>query len=231
MEMIPKPVLRWRDLQGKIHEALIAYAERLFRKPLPLQMKSIPILLQDRDVIIGGTIATGKTFSFILPVLNHVIDTREQVPNETETESMDVSNKVAHWTICCHHSTDKRGSSFDQQDSILYAMGGVNFQDLLSLAKEPCDLIVATPTRFLDLTQKSNVLLNASCNLLVIDGVDRLFDLGLEKQIEQIFTLIPYRKTILTTSTPLSVQNSNVKNFRRDPVIVASLQKDAQPTR
>jgi len=166
-----------------------------FEKPTPIQSKSFSVIQSGRDMVGIAQTGTGKTFAYMLPVLQGLsfsnqihprvlimVPTRElviQVVEEIEKFSKYLSVRV------------------------LGVYGGVNMNRQKEAVVLGADIIVATPGRLYDLVL-SRALQLKSINKLVIDEVDVMLDLGFRFQLTNIFELLPKRRQNIMFSATMT---------------------------
>src|SRR5712672_2802928 len=138
-----------------------------FVEPTPVQERCIPLILQGRDVIGSAQTGTGKTAAFALPILSRLKDRRGPrclVLEPTRELAIQVETAFQYY------------ARFTELEiGVFY--GGVGYDRQKSLLNYGIDVIVATPGRLLDLQQQGVLKLN-SIEILILDEVDRMVDMG-----------------------------------------------------
>ncbi len=159
--------------------------------PTPIQLRGIPVVLAGRDVIGSAQTGTGKTAAFAMPILsllkNHgkcrclVLEPTRELAMQVETAFRD----YARFT--------------DLRAAVIY--GGVGYGKQRDDLKRGMDILVATPGRLLDLMQQGDVQLR-DINILVLDEVDRMLDMGFLPDVRRIVERCPTtRQTLLFSAT------------------------------
>lgn len=170
-----------------------------YADPTPIQERCIPLILQGRDVVGSAQTGTGKTAAFALPILTR-LRWRTGVPRclilePTRELAVQVETAIQYYA---------RFS--DIEIGVFY--GGVGYQRQKQLLEFGVDVIVATPGRLLDLQQQGSLKLSA-IEILVLDEVDRMVDMGFLPDVRRIVQLCPKeRQTLLFSATiPPEIEN------------------------
>jgi superfamily II DNA/RNA helicase len=163
--------------------------------PTPIQAQAIPAVLMMRDLIGIAQTGTGKTASFVLPMIDILAHGRRRalMPRSLILEpTRELAAQVAE-------NFEKYGKNHDLKMALL--IGGVQMGDQVKALSEGVDVLIATPGRLMDLFERGKILLTG-CELLVIDEADRMLDMGFIPDIENICTkLPPKRQTLLFSAT------------------------------
>jgi ATP-dependent RNA helicase RhlE len=175
---------------------LKAVADQGYSVPTPIQEKAIPVVLQGCDLMAAAQTGTGKTASFVLPLLqrlsaglavrsNHV---RVLVLTPTRELAQQVADSAAAYSRYLPLKT-----------AVVY--GGVKINPQMMKMRRGVDLLVATPGRLLDL-HTQNALRLEQVETLVLDEADRMLDMGFRDELSRILALLPKnRQTLLFSAT------------------------------
>ena len=169
---------------GLSDELLKAVAEAGYTEPTPIQAQAIPSVLMMRDIIGIAQTGTGKTASFVLPMIDILAHGRRRalMPRSLILEpTRELAAQVAE-------NFEKYGKNHDLKMALL--IGGVQMGDQVKALDEGVDVLIATPGRLMDLFERGKILLTG-CSLLVIDEADRMLDMGFIPDIEHICTKLP----------------------------------------
>ena len=182
--------------------------------PTPIQKGAIPPVLMGKDLIGVAQTGTGKTASFVLPMIDILAEgrTRARMPRSLILEpTRELAAQVAE-------NFEKYGKYHKLSMALL--IGGVQMGDQVKALEKGVDVLIATPGRLMDLFGRGKIMLN-DCNLLVIDEADRMLDMGFIPDIEEICTKLPRnRQTLLFSATmPPPIQKLAAK-FLSDPKTV-----------
>src|SRR5690349_22982084 len=174
---------------------LQAVAEKGYTEPTPIQEKAIPIVLMGRDVLGCAQTGTGKTASFVLPMIDILAQGRAKarMPRSLILEpTRELAAQVAE-------NFDMYGKYNKLNMALL--IGGVSFEDQERALEKGVDVLIATPGRLLDHFERGKILLN-DVKILVIDEADRMLDMGFIPDVERIVGLLPpLRQTLFFSAT------------------------------
>ncbi|GIU67339.1 DEAD/DEAH box helicase [Candidatus Phycosocius spiralis] len=193
---------------------LSAIAESGYTKPTPIQWKAIPQVLAGRDVLGIAQTGTGKTASFVLPMIERLAQgrARARMPRTLILEpTRELADQVAE-------NFRKYGKNHKLTMALL--IGGVSFGDQDVLLTKGVDVLIATPGRLLDHFERGKLLLTG-VNMLVIDEADRMLDMGFIPDIERIVKLTPFtRQTLFFSATMPPEIKRLTEQFLQAPVKV-----------
>lgn len=166
-----------------------------YSEPTAIQRQAIPSVLMMRDLIGIAQTGTGKTASFVLPMIDILAEgrSRARMPRSLILEpTRELAAQVAE-------NFEKYGKNHKLSMALL--IGGVQMGDQVKALEKGVDVLIATPGRLMDLFERGKILLTG-CNLLVIDEADRMLDMGFIPDIENICTKLPAnRQTLLFSAT------------------------------
>ncbi|HEY7004980.1 MAG TPA: DEAD/DEAH box helicase [Sphingomicrobium sp.] len=196
---------------GLSDELVRSVADSGYPEPTPIQKAAIPSVLMGKDLIGIAQTGTGKTASFVLPMIDilHQGRSRARMPRSLILEpTRELAMQVAE-------NFEKYGKYHPLSMALL--IGGVQMGDQVAALEKGVDVLIATPGRLLDLFGRGKILLTG-CELLVIDEADRMLDMGFIPDIEEICSKLPKsRQTLLFSATmPPPIQKLSQK-FLNDP--------------
>ncbi|MBD3730259.1 MAG: DEAD/DEAH box helicase [Sphingomonadales bacterium] len=196
---------------GLSDELLQAVTAAGYDTPTPIQAQAIPAVLMMKDIIGIAQTGTGKTASFVLPMIDvlHHGRRRALMPRSLILEpTRELAAQVAE-------NFEKYGKNHDLKMALL--IGGVQMGDQLKALSEGVDVLIATPGRLMDLFERGKILLSG-CELLVIDEADRMLDMGFIPDIEFICSKLPEtRQTMLFSATMPPPIAKLAKTFLNNP--------------
>src|SRR5687767_14007389 len=180
---------------GLSDELVRAVTDAGYDIPTPIQKGAIPPVLMGKDLIGVAQTGTGKTASFVLPMIDILAEgrTRARMPRSLILEpTRELAAQVAE-------NFEKYGKYHKLSMALL--IGGVQMGDQVKALEKGVDVLIATPGRLMDLFGRGKILLTG-CSLLVIDEADRMLDMGFIPDIEEICTKLPkQRQTLLFSAT------------------------------
>ncbi len=180
---------------GLSDKVLAAVAAAGYTTPTPIQEQAIPHVLARRDVLGIAQTGTGKTAAFVLPMLTMLEKGRARA-RMPRTLILEPTRELAAQV---KEQFDKYGAG--QKLNVALLIGGVSFGDQDIKLTRGVDVLIATPGRLLDHTERGGLLLTG-VELLVIDEADRMLDMGFIPDIERICKMIPFtRQTLFFTAT------------------------------
>ncbi len=196
---------------GLSDELLKAVAEAGYTEATPIQAQAIPSVLMMRDIIGIAQTGTGKTASFVLPMIDILAQgrSRARMPRSLILEpTRELAAQVAE-------NFEKYGKYHKLTMALL--IGGVSMGDQMAALEKGVDVLIATPGRLMDLFGRGKIMLNG-CSLLVIDEADRMLDMGFIPDIEEICTKLPaQRQTLLFSATMPPVIKKLADKFLSNP--------------
>ena len=208
--MDPIKLMTFYDL-GLEESTVKSVKDAGFIDPTPIQKKTIPLALIGRDIMGIANTGTGKTASFILPLIDilNLGRSKARMPRAlilcpTRELATQVYNQFIKF-------------SKNSNLSSLILIGGESFNDQEKAMEKSCDVIIATPGRLIDFHEKGKLLLN-SIKFLVIDEADRMLDMGFIPDVIKITKLIPrIRQTLFFSATMNDDVKKTSKNFLINP--------------
>ena len=199
---------------GLSDKVLAAVAATGYTNPTPIQEQAIPHVLARRDVLGIAQTGTGKTAAFVLPMLT-ILEKGRARARMPRTLILEPTRELAAQV---KESFDRYGAG--QKLNVALLIGGVSFGDQDSKLTRGVDVLIATPGRLLDHTERGGLLLTG-VELLVIDEADRMLDMGFIPDIERICKLVPFtRQTLFFTATMPPEIRRITETFLHNPVKV-----------
>lgn len=185
--------------------------------PTPIQDQVIPLILQNKDVIGIANTGTGKTASFLIPLIQKVTSNRNNkvlIITPTRELAMQISQELI---------------VFARGMNMLFALciGGSNmFQQKRDLSKNP-NFVIGTPGRIKDLMNQKALRLNVFNNV-VLDETDRMVDIGFVNEIKYFISFLPQqRQSLFFSATVSSKVKEIIETFVKNPVTVSVKQNDS----
>ncbi|MBE3655179.1 RNA helicase [Vibrio navarrensis] len=169
-----------------------------YEKPTHIQSQAIPVILQGRDVIAAAQTGTGKTASFVLPILHKLHGAQTQKKKRIRALILVPTRELAI-------QVDDKIQQYGQQLALrsLAIYGGVDEKAQKQALIDGVDILVATPGRLLDLYGQRAVYFE-EVEILVLDEADRMLDMGFIDDINKILDRLPEAMQHLLFSATLS---------------------------
>ncbi len=187
----------------KLHPQLLKGIHHLgFLRPTPIQEKAIPAILEGRDLIGCAQTGTGKTAAFVLPILHKLLQKPKQKnpralilapTRELALQSMDHLKALSQFVTL-------RGTAI---------FGGMPMRPQIQTLARGVDIISATPGRLLDHLQSGTLNLS-QIEVLVLDEVDQMLDMGFLPDIQRIIRTLPTKRQTLVFSATLTNEISSL---------------------
>ena len=180
-----------------------------FVTPTPVQAGAIPPALEGRDVLATAQTGTGKTLSFIVPILEKLA--------KTESRSATALILLPTRELAMQVETHFRNLNTNPANNVALVCGGMAEGPQLQLIRRGARLIVATPGRLEDYLKRKLVKLD-QVQILVLDEVDRMLDMGFKPAIQRIAAALPQARQTLCYSATLDANiREVVREYLKDP--------------
>ncbi len=199
---------------GLSPKVLAAVEASGYTEPTPIQAQAIPHALARRDVVGVAQTGTGKTASFVLPMLTLLEQGRARA-RMPRTLILEPTRELAA-------QVEENFGRYGRNHKLTVALiiGGVSFDDQLKKLDRGVDILIATPGRLLDLFERGKILMTG-VEILVIDEADRMLDMGFIPDIERICKLLPFtRQTLFFSATMPPEIKRLADQFLHNPVRV-----------
>ncbi len=198
-------------LSEKVTDAVVKAG---YTQPTEIQEQAIPHVLAKRDLVGIAQTGTGKTASFVLPMLTLLEKGRARA-RMPRTLILEPTRELAAQVF---ENFEKYG--INHKLSVALLIGGVSFDEQNKILARGADVLIATPGRLLDHFERGRLLMTGT-EIFVIDEADRMLDMGFIPDIERISSLLPPRKQTLffSATMPDEIRRLSEK-FLRDPVQV-----------
>ena len=181
-----------------------------FENPSEIQEKSIPLILEGRDVIAGSATGSGKTLAFASGILESS-EKGQGIQALILTPTRELAEQVAQAL--------KTFSKY-RPLKIISIYGGVGITPQITGLRK-ADVVVGTPGRILDHIERKTIKFN-NVKTLVLDEADRMFDMGFKDDVEKIIKKCPQnRQTLLFSATSSKDLVRLTKNHMNKPIEVS----------
>ncbi|KAJ1729170.1 ATP-dependent RNA helicase dbp10 [Coemansia sp. Benny D160-2] len=190
-----------------------AIMKKGFKVPTPIQRRTIPVIMEGRDVVGMARTGSGKTAAFLIPMVNKL--KAHSVKVGVRGIVMAPSRELALQT----HKVTKELVKFTDLRAVPI-VGGDSLEDQFGIIASNPDIIVATPGRLLHLVVEMSLDLS-TVEYIVFDEADRLFELGFSVQLHEILArLSANRQTLLFSATLPGTLVDFAKAGLHDPELI-----------
>ncbi len=195
-----------------------------FETATPIQEKSIPVILEGKDLIACAQTGTGKTGAFLLPMMNNLIDhnnksTSALIICPTRELAKQIEEQIQGFSYFCGLT------SF-----AIYGGGdGMSWEDQKNAFKQNTDIIVATPGKLISHLNMGHVNFS-DLKYLILDEADRMMDMGFHDDIQKIISYLPKeRQTLMFSATmPPNIRKLASKSMVNPEEISIAVSKPAE---
>jgi ATP-dependent RNA helicase RhlE len=205
------------DKLGLNEPILKALKQKGYKEPSPIQAKAIPAILDRRDVMAAAQTGTGKTASFILPILHMLSNPKHKFKGHViralvVTPTRELAAQV-------RESAVTYGRNLNLKSTAIY--GGTSVRNQKKVLRQGVDILVATPGRLLDLYNQKSIDFS-KVEVLVLDEADQMLDMGFINDIKKIIRLLPDRRqNLMFTATFSDPFRALANKFSYNPLEIS----------
>ncbi|MCL1067939.1 DEAD/DEAH box helicase [Shewanella olleyana] len=196
-----------------------------YSQPTPIQTQAIPVALSGKNIIAAAQTGTGKTASFVLPILERFKEPRKVRGKRVKALVLAPTRELV---VQVEQNIQQYSKNLSINSMVMY--GGVDSKQQKQRLIEGIDILVATPGRLLDLYTQRAVHFD-ELEVLVLDEADRMLDMGFIEDINRIIELLPDERQNMLFSATLSNQvRALAKTAMQKPVQISVIaDADAAP--
>ena len=208
------------NLNTELTQKLI---DKGYEKPYPIQQQAIPAILKQKDVLGIAQTGSGKTASFVLPILN---DFKQK--NTDKNRFVDILVLVPTRELAAQvEGVFKEFNQVLKYPAVIKAVyGGVSINPQMK-SLYGVNILIATPGRLIELVNSKAIALT-KVNTLVLDEADKMLNLGFKDEMESILQLLPKKRQNLLFSATLSDKVNEIKQMvLQDPIVLNIKPKEA----
>jgi len=189
-----------------------------YTNPTAIQVKVIPLILEKQDVMAKAQTGSGKSASFVLPVLElwskNVSEGKAKIKVLVLTPTRELTLQVAEYF-------SEFGKFLTRKPKVVSVIGGESIGDQLYAIQQGCDVLVATSGRFLDVLSKKQMNLS-HIEYLILDEADKMLNLGFSEELDLILEAIPaQRQNLLFSATYPQKMLDIASKITQNPVEVS----------
>lgn len=196
-----------------LQAALARRCESLgYTEPTPIQREAIPLVLTGADVIGCAETGTGKTAAFLLPTIQRMA---EQPRPGVRVLVLAPTRELISQIEASYKQLAPKGAA-----RVACVIGGASMTRQLDALRKGAGIIVATPGRLLDHTERGSIDLSR-VEVLVLDEADRMLDMGFLPQIRRVLSMLPTkRQTLLFSATMSSSIEELARKTMKEPKLI-----------
>lgn len=192
-----------------------------FTEPTPIQVEAIPPILEGRDVLGIAKTGSGKTASYVLPILEALGKSGAANHREPSVLVLVPTRELADQV---HHVFQSFAPAYERSYACRAVYGGVSINPQMKGLKD-VDILIATPGRLLDLLSK-NALKLTSVRTLVLDEADKMLNISFREEMTQLVNLLPVTRQNLLFSATLNPKVELIQELILKKPIVAEIAGD-----
>jgi ATP-dependent RNA helicase RhlE len=197
----------------QLDRKIIQSLEQLeYKEPTPIQNEVIPDLLRGKDLLAIAKTGTGKTAAFVLPMLQKILQQKEQNSDEVYLSKLIIA-PTRELVLQLEKSITQYGANLDIKIASIY--GGSNINPQIKKLQKKVDIVIATTGRLLDLLEQKKISL-AKVDTLVLDEADSMLDMGFINDVGTLIAQMPKREQTILCSATLG---SHVKKLANEILI------------
>ena len=179
-----------------------------YKAPYPIQKVAIPVILKGKDVLGIAPTGSGKTASYVLPVLSRLQQSKEAKNRQVDVLVLVPTRELAEQVKEVFVLFEK---GLEHSVPIMAVYGGVSINPQMK-ALFGISVLMATPGRLLDLVASNAVQFN-KLQTLILDEADKLLNLGFKEEMNKIFALLPKKRQNLLFSATLNEKVEEIHQF------------------
>ncbi len=213
--------MNFKDLN--ISDDIINNLKQLnFLTPTLVQEKTIPLILDNKDLIVQAKTGSGKTFSFLLPII-------EKLNNKNENREIKGLIIVPTRELCIQILDNAKNIASKSTVKFGAIYGGVKEAAQKQMLANKIDVLISTPGRLLDYLEQHIIDLK-NINYFVLDEADKMFELGLKDEVKKIITFLPNdRQSLLFSATITNELKRISKEFMKNTILININNSDIIP--
>ncbi len=199
--------MSFKDLQLN-RPILRAIAETGYNDPTLVQERTIPAVLNGKDVVVSAQTGTGKTAAFALPILQLLFNTQDAPKGGKKVRALIVS-PTRELAIQIEDNFKNYSTHTNLRSTAIY--GGTSMEPQIEILKKGVDILIATPGRLLDLHKRDELNLDY-VETLVLDEADLMLDMGFIDDVKKIERLCTKDKQVLLFSATIPYKVEQLAN-------------------
>ncbi len=188
-----------------------------YDSPSPIQEKSIPLILEWKDIFWCAQTGTGKTASFAIPMIQLLHAYKKQTPPTWKILAL-ILTPTRELAIQIWENFSAYGAGTWVSHTVIF--GGVGQAPQVKAIRKWVDVVIATPGRLLDLMNQRHISL-AHIRMFVLDEADRMLDMGFINDIKKVLKVLPNKRQSLFFSATMPAPIMELAHtILKDPIKV-----------
>ncbi|XP_029847754.3 ATP-dependent RNA helicase DDX18 [Ixodes scapularis] len=219
---------RFDSFKGVVSEASLKAVKAMgFTQMTEIQAKTIPHLLEGRDMVAAAKTGSGKTLAFLIPAVELLSKLKFMPRNGTGALVIAPTRELAMQTFGVLQELLTH-----QNQTLGLIMGGTSRQSEANKLAKGVNFLVATPGRLLDHLQNTSEFVYKNLQCLIIDEADRILDIGFEEEMKQILRLLPKRRQTMLFSATLTKKTEDLVKvaLKSEPLYIGLDENKEQAT-
>jgi len=195
---------------------LEALAEQKYTQPYPIQLEAIPAILKKKDVLGIAQTGSGKTASYVLPILMNLQNSAVSQSRHINVLVLVPTRELAMQVGEVFYML---GKDLPKRIKTMAVYGGVSINPQM-MRMNGVNVLIATPGRLLELTE-SNAVHLSNIETLVLDEADKMLNIGFKEEMDRILALLPKKRQNLLFSATLNEDVTSINQILlHDPVVI-----------
>lgn len=188
------PLRTWEE--SRINKQIIDILYSLsFSTPTPIQRASIPIALEEKDIIGIAETGSGKTVAYIVPLLNYILSIDKNYLEFEHLQEFNLNKPLGLILAPTRELANQISAELAKFCKKLLLtsvsiIGGHNYEETVNSLSNGVHIVVATPGRLIDSLER-NLINLTKCHYVIFDEADRMIDMGFEKSLNSIYQYLP----------------------------------------
>ena len=197
---------------------ILSLDEKGYKGPTPIQKKVIPLVLQSKDIMAMAQTGSGKSASFILPILQMWSQRKGEGKAKIKVLVLTPTREL---TLQVAAAFNEFGKYLPKKPKVVSVIGGESIGDQLYDIQQGCDVLVATSGRFLDVLKKKQMNLS-HLEYLVLDEADKMLNLDFAEELDLVLEALPTERQNLLFSATYPPKMLNIASrVLNNPIEVA----------
>jgi ATP-dependent RNA helicase RhlE len=185
-----------------------------YTEPTPIQRQAIPVVLSGQDLIGCAETGTGKTAAFLLPIIQKITEAKETSTSSRKSVASSKESQHRKVRVLVLAPTRELAAQIEtmyaelnpaKANRSVTLIGGASMPRQLDALRRSPAVVIATPGRLLDLTERRALDLSG-VEVLVLDEADRMLDMGFLPAIRRVLSLVPDKRQTLLFSATMSAE-------------------------